>query len=514
MLGHRKLNPEDYLTILKRRWWIIAIPVVLFPIFGVVATYFVPAEYVSSTLVLIDQQKVSKDFVKPLDTEGLDSRLAYMTEQILSRSSVQPIIEKYNLYANQKLSMDERIDIFRTKGFEIQPIESQIARSNGLPGFKILFTASDPHTAQQVCADITSLFTGADLRAKADAAQGTTDFLSEQLDAAKHSLDDQDAKLAAFQSQHIGMLPEDEGNNVNILGTLNTQLEASTQSLSTMEQNKSYMEALLAQQTQPAVSAASTTSLPPQTEETELQDLLAQQDDLTSRYTAENPDVISVNRKIADLRKQIAQEQAAPAPVVSTAAPAPSRTDSAAVQDLRAKIRALDLAIQAKRNEQTGLNQQIRMYQGRIQSSPLVEEQFKELTRDYQNSQTLYQSLLTKMNESQMTTDLEKRQEGETFSVLDAPSLPTDPTFPKVSVFAIGGLFSGLAVGVLIVALLEYKDTTMRTERDVWAFTQLPTLAVIAWSGEVAAASSGNSARLKGLFSRKPSKELLADGPG
>lgn len=309
------------------------------------------------------------------------------------------------------------------------------------------------------------------------------------------------------------MLPEDEGNNVNILGTLNTQLEASTQSLSTMEQNKSYMEALLAQQTQPAVSAASTTSLPPQTEETELQDLLAQQDDLTSRYTAENPDVISVNRKIADLRKQIAQEQAAPAPVVSTAAPAPSRTDSAAVQDLRAKIRALDLAIQAKRNEQTGLNQQIRMYQGRIQSSPLVEEQFKELTRDYQNSQTLYQSLLTKMNESQMTTDLEKRQEGETFSVLDAPSLPTDPTFPKVSVFAIGGLFSGLAVGVLIVALLEYKDTTMRTERDVWAFTQLPTLAVIAWSGEVAAASTGNSARLKGLFSRKPSKELLADGP-
>jgi polysaccharide chain length determinant protein (PEP-CTERM system associated) len=512
MLGHRKLNVEDYLVILKRRWWIIAIPVVLFPILGVVATYFVPAEYVSTTLVLIDQQKVSKDFVKPLDTEALDSRLAYMTEQILSRSSIQPIIEKYNLYGNQKISMDARIDLAR-KSLEIQPIESQIARSNGLPGFRILFTASDPHTAQQVCADITSLFTGADLRAKADAAQGTTEFVSEELDAAKHSLDDQDAKLAAFQTQHIGMLPEDEANNVNILGTLKSQLEASTQALSTMEQQKSYMEAMLAQQTQPAVQASSGASLPAQTQEAQLQDLLAQQADLTSRYTAENPDVISVNRKIADLRKQIAQEQAATTPAATTPA-APSRADSVAVQDLRARIRAADVAIQAKRNEQAGLDQQIRSYEGRIQSSPLVEEQFKELTRDYQNSQALYQSLQTKMNESQMTTDLEKRQEGETFSVLDAPNLPVDPTFPKVSVFAIGGLFAGLAVGVLIVALLEYKDTTLRSERDVWAFTQLPTLAVIAWSGEVAAASSGSSARLKRLFRRKAPKDLLADATG
>jgi len=265
MLGHRKLNTEDYLTILKRRWWIIAVPVVLFPIIGTVATYFVPAQYVSTTLVLIDQQKVSKEFVKPLESEALDSRLAYMTEQILSRSSIQPIIEKYNLYGNQKLSMDARIELFRspTRGFEIQPIESQIARSNGLPGFRILFTANDPRIAQQVCADITSLFTGADLRAKADQAQGTTDFLSEQLDAAKHSLDDQDAKLAAFKSQHIGILPEDESNNVNIMGTLNTQLEASTQALSTMEQQKSYMEAMLAQQSQPALPVASAPSLPP-----------------------------------------------------------------------------------------------------------------------------------------------------------------------------------------------------------------------------------------------------------
>jgi capsular polysaccharide biosynthesis protein len=112
-----------------------------------------------------------------------------------------------------------------------------------------------------------------------------------------------------------------------------------------------------------------------------------------------------------------------------------------------------------------------------------------------------------------MTTDLEKRQEGETFTVLDAPNLPTDPTYPKISVFAMGGLFIGLALGVLIVALLEYKDTALRSERDIWAFTQLPTLAVIAWSGEVAAAGSDSSGK-KRLFGRKPPRELIAGGPG
>ena len=109
-------------------------------------------------------------------TEDINSRLASMKEQILSRSSIQPIIEKFNLYADQHLSMDDRITLAR-KNIDIQPITSEIARSNGLPGFKIFFTASDAHTAQEVCAEITTLFTGANLRSRSEAAEGTTDFL-------------------------------------------------------------------------------------------------------------------------------------------------------------------------------------------------------------------------------------------------------------------------------------------------------------------------------------------------
>jgi capsular polysaccharide biosynthesis protein len=117
------------------------------------------------------------------------------------------------------------------------------------------------------------------------------------------------------------------------------------------------------------------------------------------------------------------------------------------------------------------------------------------------------------METSQMATDLEHRQEGETFTVLDAPNFPSEPTFPKPLVFASGGLMAGIVLGLLVIVTLEYRDTALRTERDVWAFTQLPTLAVIAYSVDISA-SSGRLGRIRRLFGRKPPKELLAGNPG
>jgi len=502
MLGHRPLTSDDYLAILSKRWWLIVVPAFILCIAGIVATSFIPAQYVSKTTVQIDQQKVSADLVKPAITEDISSRLDSMEQQIYSRSSLQSIVEKFNLYATGHLSMDDRVALARTN-IHIAESVSGFAHSGGSPGFDITFTAADAHTAQMVCAEITSEFTAANLRSREATTEGTNDFLREQLNNAKTTLDDQDAKLAAFQRQYFGMLPQDEANNVNILGSLNTQLESANQSLARMDQDKSYMEAMLAQQVQQAQSSpsTSTTALAPQTEERELQDLLAQQAELSNHYTADYPDVIAVNRKIADLRKKMAQ---APAPAAATVNGSTKVVDTPVIQDLRARIHAADVAIQAKRSEQAQINQQIRSYQGRIQSTPQVEEQFKQLTRDTQTSQAQYDSLLAKLNQSQMATDLEHRQEGETFRVLDEANLPDSPTFPKRGVFAGGGFALGLAFGLALVALIEYRNTALRTERDVWTFTKLPTLAVIAWSGEVAEIKSGKLPRLKRFFSRKP----------
>ena len=479
MLGHRPLTPEDYGTILKRRWWVIAIPAAILPFIAYAVTFFVPPQYVSQTLVLVEQQKVPESYVKPVITEDLDSRLATMKEQILSRSRLAPIIERFNLYANKGLSMDDRIDLAR-KGIGIKPIQSDITR--GLPGFFISFTAGDPRTAQLVCGEITSLFVSENLHARATSAEGTTEFLKGQLDDAKAKLDEQAAKLAKFQQTYAGRLPDEESTNLNMMSTLSSQLDAATQALSRMEQDRSYAETILSQQVSQSSQSGGQGAAAPQTQEAELQQLEAQESQLTQRYTDDYPDVIAVRRKIKELQDKMAKT---PAPVKTPASTAPSRSDSPAVMQLRAQIHSMDIGIAQKKAEQGRLQSQLRTFQDRISSSPAVQEEYKSITRDTATAQQFYNDLLAKMQQSQMATDLERRQQGEQFTVMDEPNLPESPAFPKRGVFIAGGLAGGLALGLLVTALLEYRDTALRSERDIWAFTKLPTLAVIEFAPEL-----------------------------
>ena len=519
MLGHRPMVPEDYLAILKRRWWIVLLPLLILPVVSLAFSYTIPPQYLSQTLVLIESQKVPDNYVKPVVSSDLDSRLASMREQILSRSHLQPLIERYNLYGSQHMDMDDRIDMVR-RDVDIKPIHSEVARSGGLPGFFISFKADDAHTAQLVCSDITSLFTNENLKLREASAEGTTDFLKGQLNDAKRNLDEQDAKLAAFQRQYIGRLPGQESSNSDMLSSLNTQLEAATQQLNRAEQDRSYLQTMISQQTQGSVTPLAGPSSTPSTfvnpaqqeREVQLQTLLAQEAELTTHYTDDYPDVIAVKRKIADLRKQMAR------PATSNASGSPSGSsgvmrESLGMQQLRAQLRAADVGIEAKRKEQANLESNIRNYQARIESSPMIEQQYKELTRDYQTALSFYDDLLGKMNQSKMATDLEKRQQGEQFSVMDQANLPDAPFSPKRSLFVVSGAAFGFALGVIIAGLLEYRDTSLRSERDVWAFTKLPTLGLIGYSDNVIQEGSGRSFSLKKLLpSRKTPRVAGAQG--
>ena len=514
MLGHRKLEVGDYIAILKRRRMMIIVPTVLLPILAIAVTFYIPAQYLSQTLVLVEEQKVPDTIVRPVISEDLDSRLASMKEQILSRSHVQPIVERYNLYSTEHLNMDDRIEKAR-KAIDIKPIRSETGKG-GLPGFFISFTASDARTAQLVCGEITSLFTNENLRSREAAAEGTTDFLKTQLAAAKRSLDDQDAKLETFQTANGGRLPGEETTNTQVLQSLNTQLEAANQALARMEQDKSYQESLLAQQVAATTPVAEdgtpiTTGLGTPEQQTQMLALQNQLTDLQSHYTDDYPDVVSTKRKIAELRKEMKTEATHPK---SGGAPrVPRGGDSIGMDQLRAQIRASTVGIASKQAEQANLQGQVRQYEARISSSPLVEEQYKDLTRDYETAQKFYDDLLTKMNQSKMATDLELQQQGEQFRVMDEPNLPDAPSFPNRTLFALAGLLLGLVVGMLLSAFMEYKDTALRSEQDVWAFTRLPTLAVLPFSPEIASdPSRGRFVWLRRLFGRTPKDPLTEAG--
>lgn len=513
MLGHRSLVLADYLSILKRRGWIILIPLVILPIIAVAFSYTIPPQYLSQTSVLVQGQRVAEGIVKPVISTDLDSRLASMKERILSRSSIQPIIDRYNLYADKKVSMDDRIDMAR-KNIDVKTIASETGR--GLPGFFISFKAGDPHTAQQVCTEITTLFINESLKSTSDAAGGTVDFLKSQLDDAKRKMDEQDAKLAAFQVQYLGRLPGEESTNSNMLASLNTQLESATQALASLQREKALTETMLAQQVSAANEAAKQTALSAGSDvpaespvAVQIQQLQAQKAEMLTHYTPSYPDVVALDRRIADLRRIVPRQS----PTRSGSAdPVTHVADTPAIAQLRAQIQSDNLQIAERRAQEGQIQAQIASYQSKLMASPAVAAQYKELTRDNETAQAFYNDLRSKINTAQMATDLQNRQQGEQFQLLDAANLPEAPFSPKRVVFLGAGVAGGLVLGLAIVLLLEFRDTSMRSERDVWAFLELPVLTTISLSDQIPAAD-GPSGRnwISRIFLQRVKRSQIAE---
>ncbi len=519
MLGHRELTIEDYTGILKRRWLLVLCFTIVFLAIGGGISYVVPSLYESQTLILIEQQKVPEDYVKPVVDENLDARLASMKEQILSRSRLEPIIMKYNLFAGDKNAtdsrfeflkpimrrfnllagdentLDQRIELTR-KAVKITQIHSAVRRGE-VPGFFVSFDASDARTAQQVCGEITSLFISENLSARERSAEGTTDFLKQQLDDAKRTLDEQDAKLAAFQLKYFGKLPDQESSNANALQALTTQLDAATQLVNRIQQNETFLQAVVAQETHELQSGGPSAATIDERRK-ELNTLIEQKKQMGTLYTANYPDMVAISRKISDLQAEIDHAPAEPAPKPA----AVDQPDSPQLVQLKAQLRAVQQSMIPARKEQARIQQQIRTYEARIESSPMVEEEYKRITRDHDTALQFYNSLLTKMNESSMANALEQRQQGEQFSVMDPPNLPDAPKFPNRIIFAAGGLLSGLFLGLLISALLEYRDTSLRDERDIWAFTKLPTLTTISYVEGLPKPATDERADRARIFSR------------
>jgi polysaccharide chain length determinant protein (PEP-CTERM system associated) len=476
MAANRELNSTDAKRVLRRYWWILPISTVLLTLVAWVAANVLPKRYTSQTMVLVEQPFVSSKYVDPVVSDDLNHRLATMQEQILSRSRLQPIIEKLNLYPEDKdrVHIDDLVERLHS-AITIKPVEAMPGTGpHQLPGFYITATFETPQLAQQVCTEITSMFLEQNARQAQLQATRTTDFLGEQLAEAKAKLDKEDAKLADFKRQYGGSLPEESQANLSILTGMNSQLEANTQALSRAQQEKSFNESLL-QQEEANWKTRTTGGTNPDSADLQLSLLQDQLTNLLSRYTPDHPDVIKTQSQIAELKKRMAE----PPKQEAAKTPAQSTHEPPQIQLLRAKLKQDDLTIANLMREQGQIQSQTRTLQGRVQATPMVEQQYKEITRDHQTASDIYNDLLKKSQSSSMAGDAVRKQDSEQFRVYDPPNLPTQPSFPKKPYFLGGGAFGGLAIGFGILFLLAMMDKTIHSEHDAELFLQLPVLTVV-----------------------------------
>jgi len=498
MIENRDLTIDDYLAMLRRRVKIIVLPAVVAPLVGFLISYAFTAKYTSQSLVLVEGQKVPEGVVQPVVTADLAQRIATMQQQVLGRNRLQPIVERrQNLFRGGK-SLEDVLEDVRA-GVTIEPVVtdlSQIANTGGgrrrggqgVPGFYVNFTTANPHDAQDVCNDLTSAILTEFQNSRESLAISTTEFISRQLDEAKRNLDDQDSKLAAFKRQYAGQLPGEEENNLRVLASLNSQLDADTQTVNRAQQDKAYTESLLSQQLAAWKSAQGSSN--PQSLETQLAALQSQLLSQRARYTDDHPDVIKTKADIAEVKKKLAEVNDAAAkggdPTIKSSASEPAE-----IRQLRLQVHQYEEVLAAASREQKRITDQIRTYQSRVAISPEVEEKYKQLTRDYDTAQKFYADLLAKKSTSEMATDMERRQQGEQMHLLNQASLPESPSFPNRLLFAAGGLGSGLLIGMVLALWLEMRDKSIRNEADVQASLQMPVLVSLPWVTEEAP-SNGN----------------------
>jgi polysaccharide chain length determinant protein (PEP-CTERM system associated) len=476
---------EGYWAIARRRRWWLVVPLFVTWILVLGAGRFVPPKYRSETVIIIEQQRVPDQYLLPNMANDVQGRLQSMTQQILSRTRLQGIIQRFRLYGQEQESLNSDAAVERMR----QDIKIELAPAPGRPwelsAFKVSYSAPKPDLAQQVTKELTSLFIQENVRSRQRVSEDTTEFLESQLQQASQDLGKQEQRLQEFKSQNLGELPEQSQNNVQILATLQSRLQAAEEAVDEANQQDQYLQSLLAQyqamgpQTQKGEVVLSPTKI-----DERLEKLTAELADLSSRYTPNHPDVVRVKDEIAKaekLKRQLGAANQAPKPgePKDEAALASSSTGlpgSPAVLQLETQLRSNKLKIAQREQEVKRLEQQIADYQRRLNMMPLREQQLAAIMRDYDQSRTNYQSLLAKKNQSAMATNMEKRWEGELFSVIDPPNLPQKPYWPERFKLSLLGLAMGTLLAVGITALMEAIDGPIDGDEELRSLLTVPVL--------------------------------------
>jgi succinoglycan biosynthesis transport protein ExoP len=468
---------QHYLGMVRRRHHQFLIPLFIGWTLVWSVGWILAPRYQSTTLILVEQPTMPRDYVTPNVNDNLQERMQSITQQILSRTRLSHIINQLGLYQDTRSepSPDQKVDRMR-KDIDIELVRDN---SNQITAFKVSYSSGDPRQAQQVTSELTNLFINENLEVRQQQSEDTTKFLESQLEAARKTLSDQEDKIRQFKAEHPGELPAQVGSNLQILAGLQSQLQTEEDALNTAKQQRVYLETLMTQyrslQGAPKASGGTTSVGLPAIDE-ELDKLRAQLADLSSHYTDRHPDVRKIKQQIAETEKtrdriiaDLNAKNAAPAEDAATSAPdSSSMADpTSPMMQLQGQMQSNHVEIANRERAVADLKTKVVDYQARLNQEPVREQQLSDLTRGYEQSKANYDDLLKKKNESAMATSMELLQQGERFRIIDPPSLPVKPEFPNRLKFCGIGLGIGLALGVVVAGAFEMIDDRIYDEKEL-----------------------------------------------
>jgi polysaccharide chain length determinant protein (PEP-CTERM system associated) len=439
-----------------------------------VGTFFgslwLPRSYRSEATIMVEPQTVPSNYVQSTISVDVTDRLQNIREEILSRTRLYKVITEFDLYGASRhgMSTDDMVEMVR-KNITVEVVNDpkNSERSRNVAAFKIAYTGRTPLLVQQVTRKLASLFIEENLRKREQEAEGTTDFLDGELEKMRQSLQEQEVRIQAFKSAHAGELPEQQVPTLQMLGQLQSVLQANSDAITRAMQQKNFLELVLENMRNASTPQNMKSVLQLQYDAKNAELISAQQ-----RYKPGHPDIARLQSELKAMKAQLAAED--------KGWTGDGRRPSTPAE-LQAELDGLSSEITQRNARQAQLEKQMQQLQVHLSALPRVEQQLAELMRDYDTTRTSYQTMLSKRNYSSVAAEMERRAKGEQFRILDPASYPEKPFKPNLLQIDFLGVLAGVFVGGALALLMEVTDDSLYSDKDVTFSLALPTLAAIPW---------------------------------
>jgi len=474
-------KPEYYVELALKHRWLIIIPFCLAMIVGIALVFMLPRTYEASTLILVRPQRVPEKYVSSIVSTDIESRINTISQQIMSRTNLEKVINQFNLFSDpgqENMFMEDKIANLR-KRIDIKVETPQNRRNQNADAFSISFTGEDPGQVMRVTNGLATFFIDENLKVREAQAVSTGDFLDDELEAMRGRLVVVENRLEDYRKTNMGALPEQLETNLRMLDRLQSQLNDKTAALHDENARIASLENQIEANRQ--ILAESGASVTEGGDTVDIEQLRAQLASLQSSYTDNHPDVIRLKAKIAELEKKNQNDESKTSPRM----PRRVSRDPAVLmiqKSLDEQTRQLSeskLAVKNLGMEISKINGQIRDYQQRVEQTPKHEQELLTLQRDYKNIQESYNSLLNRKLEAEIAVNMEKKQKGEQFSIIDPARLPEKPVSPNMRRLFLLVLAAGLGCGAGLVMLLDFFDTSLRKPEYFEDDLGIPVLATV-----------------------------------
>ena len=484
------MSIRDYLVVLWDWKRFIGMNLLLIPLLAIVYLVVVPPQYKSTTTILIIPQSVPESYIQSTVSMRVEGRLATIQKQVTSRTVLSKVMNELKLFPKmiEKSEMDKAVEEMR-KRIDIEVVQNPRMRDQSTWAFSISFAYEDPELAMHTTSRLTSLFIEENLRTREQQAVGTSEFLESQLKETKANLEIQEEKLKQYKLKYMGELPQEIQTNMNSLTRLQDYIRMNSDRIRSAEDRKVFLEARISTMEWPAQPGSG--GKDPLLAEDPVRMLAikrSQLAELSSKYTENHPTLISLRKEVAELEKSLreatrestARESGNPMKTGSSPPNLlyPSR-QADEMQLLKAQVVSTDAEISSLKKENERTHKEIAYLQNKVERAPRREQELIALTRDYDNLKKSYDSLLKKRLDANISENLEERQKGEQFQVLDPANLPERPFKPKKwNVMGIAFLIAvGFGFGGAIS--LEGMEETLRGKKDFEQFFKLRVFACI-----------------------------------